>query len=281
MFTNSSAVNWPGYARTIDDVVVTIDDVSVRYQMPTERVNSLKEAVIRRLRGRRTRYNVFWALRGVSLQVHQGEAIAFVGPNGAGKSTLLKVIARVQRPTSGRVIVRGTVSPMIELGAGFHPELTGRENVYVNGALLGFSRRYMRRKFDSIVEFSELGRFIDAPLRTYSSGMIARLGFAIAADADPDILIIDEALSVGDEAFQQKCVARMNDFRAQGVTIFYVSHGLDSIERLCPRAAWLEGGQVRGIGPTREVIAAYRKNIDLPKSLEETQKLQIVLPVRR
>jgi ABC-2 type transport system ATP-binding protein len=281
LFTNSSAVNRPSYTRTTGEVVVTVDDVSVKYQIPTERVNSLKETVIRRLRRRRTKYNDFWALRGVSLQVRQGEAIAFVGPNGAGKSTLLKVIARVQRPTDGRVIVRGNVSPMIELGAGFHPELTGRENVYVNGALLGFSRRHMRRKFDGIVEFAELERFIDAPLRTYSSGMIARLGFAIAADADPDILIIDEALAVGDEAFQQKCIARMNDFREQGVTIFFVTHALNTIEKLCPRAAWLEGGEIRGIGPTKEVIAAYRKKIDLASSLAETQKLQIVLPVRR
>jgi len=260
------------------EIVVAVSHVSVRYQLPTERVKSLKELAIRRLSGRRAKYSDFWALRDINLEVHKGEALALIGPNGAGKSTLLKVIARVQQPTSGRVVVRGNISPMIELGAGFHPELTGRENIFINGAMLGFSRRQMQRKFESIVEFSDLAQFIDAPLRTYSSGMTARLGFAIAADVDPDVLIIDEALSVGDESFQKKCIARMNEFRERGITIFYVTHSLDSVEKLCPHAAWIEGGQLRGIGPAREVVAAYRKRIDLHSSLAETQKMQVVHP---
>lgn len=281
MFTSSDIGSYDGLhaARAPvyfdkEEIVVAVLNVSVRYRMSTEGIRSLKEVAVRTLRGKRIKYNEFWALRDINLEVRRGEAIGLIGNNGAGKSTLLKVIARVQRPTSGRVVVRGVISPLIELGAGFHPELTGRENVFINGAMLGFSRRQMQRKFDSIVDFSGIEAFIDAPLRTYSSGMQARLGFAIAADADPDVLIIDEALSVGDEAFQRKCVARMQDFRQRGVTIFYVTHSLDSIESLCPRTVWLEGGQVRGSGPTADVIAAYRRND--ATGIAETQKMQIV-----
>lgn len=263
------------------EVVVSLRNVSVCYRLPTERISTLKEAVIRRLTGRSVRYTEFWALRDIDLDVHQGEAIGLIGNNGAGKSTMLKVIARVQRPTGGRVLVRGSVSPMIELGAGFHPELTGRENIFVNGAMLGFSRRQMQRKFDAIVDFSGLESFIDAPLRTYSSGMIARLGFAIAADVDPNILIIDEALQVGDEAFQKKCLARMTDFRDRGVTIFYVTHALQTIHALCPKAIWLDAGHLRVMGPTRDVVEAYRNNDDFDVGLAETQKLQLVRVLRR
>ena len=261
------------------DVAVALTDVSVRYPLASERVNSLKEQAIRLATRRRIVINDFWALRDINLEIRRGEAIGLVGHNGAGKSTLLKVIARVQRPSFGRVVVYGHVSPLIELGAGFHQELTGRENIFVNGAMLGFSRREMQRKFDGIVEFSGLAEFIDAPLRTYSSGMTARLGFAVAADADPDILIIDEALSVGDEAFQQKCLARMDEFRYQGVTTFYVSHALETLTRLCPRAIWLDGGRVRGAGPAADVVRAYRRNDDV--SISETQKMQIVRPGQR
>ena len=258
------------------DVVVSLQQVSVRYRMANERINTLKEQVVRRLSGRRVEYNEFWALRDVSLDVRQGEAVGLVGRNGAGKSTLLKVIARVQKPSGGRVIVRGHLSPMIELGAGFHHELTGRENVYINGAMLGFSRGQMQKKFDSIVDFSGLAEFIDSPLRTYSSGMTARLGFAIAAEVDPDILIIDEALSVGDEAFQKKCVARMTAFRQSGVTIFFVTHAMDAIASLCPRSIWLDGGCLRAIGPTERVVAAYRDSLENGFNLADSQKLQIV-----
>lgn len=240
-------------------LAVVLADVSVCYRLPTERIATLKEQVIRRLTGRRVKHNEFWALRKVNLKVRQGEAVALIGNNGAGKSTLLKAIARVQKPTSGRVWVRGTISPLIELGAGFHHELTGRENIFLNGAMLGFSRRQMQEKFESIAEFSELGAFIDSPIRAYSSGMIARLGFSIVANTDPDILIIDEVLAVGDEPFQKKCMDRMNEFREQGVTVFYVTHSLDTIQTLCQRTIWLENGQVCGDGPTEEVVEAYRE----------------------
>jgi len=280
--TSSEKSGDPESSLVSSELAVVLSQVSVRYRLPTERINTLKERVVRRLTGRSVKYNEFWALRHINFRVGQGEAIGLIGNNGAGKSTLLKVIARVQKPTSGRVWVRGTISPMIELGAGFHSELTGRENIFLNGAMLGFSRRHMRRKFDDIVEFSGLEAFINTPLRTYSSGMVARLGFAIAAAADPDILIIDEALSVGDEAFQQKCIARMNEFRQQGVTVFYVTHALDTLHALCPYAIWLDGGQIRHVGPTLQVVEEYRKSLmqEMDISLADTQKLQIV-PVPR
>jgi ABC-type polysaccharide/polyol phosphate transport system ATPase subunit len=255
---------------------VVLADVSVRYLMPSERISSLKELAVRRLTGRRVKFTEFWALRGIHLRIPQGEAIALIGANGAGKSTLLKVIARVQAPTAGRVWVRGSISPLIELGAGFHPELTGRENIFVNGAMLGFSRKSMQQRLDSIVEFSGLENFIDSPLRTYSSGMQARLGFSVAAAADPDILIVDEALSVGDEAFQRKCAARMAEFRRQGVTILYVTHAIDSVHEICPNAVWLDGGRIRYAGPTEDAVSLYRQSLLADPSLAETQKLQIV-----
>ena len=244
-----------------DGVAIRLRQVSVRYRVPTEPVSTLKEHAIRLLQGRRTEYREFWALDGVDLEVRRGEALGIIGRNGAGKSTLLKVVSRILRPTAGQVWVRGTVAPLIELGAGFHPELTGRENVYLNGAMLGFSQAEMQARFEGIVEFAELWDFIDAPLRTYSSGMMTRLGFAVASDVDPDILIIDEVLSVGDEAFQQKCLARMRSFRAKETTILFVSHGLDAVERLCDRAIWIDQGGVRHSGGVRETAEAYLETV--------------------
>jgi len=244
-----------------NQLAISLSAVSVRYTVPTEAVGTLKEYVIRLLQGRRVGFRRFWALRNADLEVRRGEALGIVGRNGAGKSTLLKVVAQVLRPTEGRVVVRGAVAPLIELGAGFHPELTGRENIYLNGAMLGFSRSQMQQKFDSIVEFSELASFIDAPIRTYSSGMVMRLGFAVATDVDPDILIIDEILSVGDEAFQQKCLARMEGFRNDGATILFVSHGLEDIRFLCNRAIWIDQGRIQCSGPPDEVIHAYREGV--------------------
>jgi ABC-2 type transport system ATP-binding protein len=264
-----------------NDLAIVVNDVSVRYKLPTERINTLKEQVIRQITRRTVKYNEFWALRNVSLQVRRGDAVALVGRNGAGKSTLLKVIARVQRPTAGRVWVRGQMAPIIELGAGFHHELTGRENIYLNGAMLGFSRAQMEKKVDSIIEFSELANFIDSPLRTYSSGMQARLGFAVAAEADPDVLIIDEVLSVGDEAFQKKCVDRMLSFRKRGVTILYVTHALDAVHDLCDYAAWIDGGRLRYFGDSRRVVAMFRDSLEHDADLAETQRLQVVRVPRR
>jgi len=241
---------------TAFDGVVRLDGVSVRYTRPTEKIETLKEYAIRRVK-RGVRYNQFWALRDVSVELGRGESLGVIGPNGAGKSTLLKVIAHVLRPTEGRVRVRGNVAPLLEFGAGFHPELTGRENIFLNGALLGFTRREMESKYERIVAFSELAEVIDAPLRTYSSGMIARLGFAVASDVTPDVLLLDEVLAVGDESFRRKSATRMNEFKAQGATIVLVTHSMPNVVEMCQRALWLDRGQVRALGAASEVTEAY------------------------
>jgi len=240
------------------DAAVRVENVSVRYAMPGERFSTFKEYAIRRLQGRVSR-QALWAVRNVSFEVGRGEVYGLIGRNGAGKSTLLKVIARVLRPTSGRVRIEGRVAPLLEFGAGFHPELTGRENVFLNGALLGFTRRQMQEKFDRIVDFAELWAFIDAPLRTYSSGMAARLGFAVATDVDPEVLIVDEVLAVGDEAFQNKCEARMSGFRDRGATILLVSHNVRTVRGLCSRAVWLEQGNVKAEGPAQAIVEEYHQ----------------------
>lgn len=239
------------------DEAVLLEKVGVRYRAPTQRIRSIKEYVIKWIRGR-IQHREFWALQDVNLSIWHGEGFGIIGPNGAGKTTLLKLVARVFRPTAGRVLVRGSVAPLLDLGAGFHPELTGRENVFLNGALLGFGRKEMEEKFERIVDFAELWEFIDAPLRTYSSGMAARLGFALATDVHPDILLIDEILAVGDEAFQHKSASRLQEFRNQGLTILLVSHDMRVIEETCQRAAWLDHGQLKACGPAAEVIQAYR-----------------------
>jgi len=238
--------------------VIRLDNVSVRYRLPEERIGTLKEYAIRLLQ-KRVRYNSFWALHGVTINVKKGEIFGFIGRNGAGKSTLLKVVSRVLVPTEGRMWIQGRVSPLLELGAGFHPELTGRENVFLNGTLLGHSRREIEDHLDEITEFAELGAFIDAPLRTYSSGMVARLGFAVATTWKPEILILDEILSVGDETFQQKCQKRMEGFRIDRVTSLVVTHNMQTIERLCTRVAWIDHGVIKAIGSPDEVIKAYRQ----------------------
>jgi ABC-type polysaccharide/polyol phosphate transport system ATPase subunit len=239
-----------------DDTAIWLDDVTVRYLVPREPVRTFKEHVIRMLQ-RRVQRELFVALHDVDLEVTRGETFGIIGHNGAGKSTLLKVIARVLRPATGRVWVRGRLHPLLELGAGFHFELTGRENIYLNGALLGYSNAEIARQFDGIVDFAGVEAFIDAPLRTYSTGMVARLGFAIATAAQPDILIVDEVLSVGDEEFQRKCQARMTQFQDHGATILLVSHNLLLIQQMCARVAWLDHGHMRALGPTHEVIAQY------------------------
>lgn len=236
--------------------IISVENVTVSYRVPKEQVRTFKEYAIRRIQGR-IQHNEFLALNDVSLHVNKGEVFGLVGVNGAGKTTLLRLVARVMRPTKGRVRIWGKVAPLLAMGAGFHNELTGRENIFVNGALLGFSHKEMDEKFSSIVNFADLWDFIDAPLRTYSSGMLARLGFAVATDSMPDILIVDEILSVGDTAFQEKSLARIEAFRESGGTILLVSHGMDTIRRMCQRAAWLDQGQVRAIGPTNEVVQQY------------------------
>jgi ABC-type polysaccharide/polyol phosphate transport system ATPase subunit len=268
-------------AAEANEAGITVSGVSLRYRMPTERITTLKEQVIRTITRRATGYTEFWALRNINVRIERGDSVALVGRNGAGKSSLLKVIARVIRPTTGRVVVRGQVAPIIELGAGMHPELTGRENILLNGAMLGRSEAEMRRKIDEIIDFSELEQFIESPLRTYSSGMTARLAFAVAAAADPDILIVDEVLSVGDEAFQKKCVERMRRFRERGVTILYVTHGLDKAKDLCARAIWIEQGRAVYSGPTEKVVSLFRESLDMEANLAETQKVQVVVVKRK
>jgi ABC-type polysaccharide/polyol phosphate transport system ATPase subunit len=235
---------------------IRLEGVTVRYQAPQERVGTFKEYAIRRLQ-RRVRFTDFRALDGIDLEVHRGEIFGIIGRNGAGKSTLLKVVSRVLVPTQGRVYVRGLVSPLLELGAGFHPELTGSENVMLNGTLLGHSSHELEACMDEIIDFAELGSFIEAPLRTYSSGMAARLGFAVATAWPPEILLVDEVLAVGDEAFRRKCQARMESYRAGGTTTLMVTHDMPTIRSLCTRAAWVEHGKIASIGPAAKVIEDY------------------------
>jgi ABC-type polysaccharide/polyol phosphate transport system ATPase subunit len=237
--------------------MIRLEDVAVRYRAPVERLGTFKEYAIRHIQ-RRVRYTDFFALDGINLEVPRGEIFGIIGRNGAGKSTLLKVVSRVLVPTRGRVVLGGPVSPLLELGAGFHPELTGRENVMLNGTLLGHTSRELEGQMDAIIDFAELGSFIEAPLRTYSSGMAARLGFAVATAWQPEILLVDEVLAVGDEAFRRKCQALMKSFRDAGTTILMVTHDMGSAAALCARAAWLEHGKICSMGPAVKVIEDYR-----------------------
>lgn len=239
------------------DVSVRLDGVSVRYRIPHERYATLREHAIRWLK-RRVRYDDYLALRDVNLQAQRGEVLGIIGANGAGKSTLLKVVARVLKPKTGRVWISGRVAPLLEFGAGFHPELTGRENVYLNGALLGLTRGEIESRYKNIVDFAGLWDFIDAPVRTYSSGMVSRLGFAIATDANADVLIIDEALTVGDAAFKDKSLERIRSFRQNGSTILFVSHDLDAVLGMCDRVVWLDHGVIKADGSASKVIQEYR-----------------------
>jgi lipopolysaccharide transport system ATP-binding protein len=239
--------------------VIILNNVSVQYRAPEEVIRTFKEFVIQALR-RNVRFREFLALNHVDLEVYDGEILGIIGRNGAGKSTLLKVISRVLIPTEGRVRIRGKVSPLLELGAGFHPELTGRENIFLNGTLLGHSRREVDSHIPEIIEFAELGAFIDSPLRTYSSGMVARLGFSVATTWKPEILILDEVLAVGDEAFRNKCQARMEKYRDHGTTTLIVTHDSNTVETLCSRAAWMDHGQIKALGPSKDVVNLYRQS---------------------
>lgn len=238
------------------EILIDARGVSKRFASYHRRATSLKERMVRR---EQSEGDVFWALRDVDLQVRRGETVGLTGPNGSGKSTLLKVLSGILRPNDGTVEVRGRVASLLELGAGFDGELTGRENVYLNSALLGVPREETDRLFEAIVDFSELGQFIDYPVKHYSSGMYVRLGFAVAVHVDPDILIVDEVLAVGDAAFQRKCLARIEDFQRQGKTILFVSHAAGQIESLCTRAVLLDHGRVLFDGPPRQTIKRLNK----------------------
>jgi ABC-type polysaccharide/polyol phosphate transport system ATPase subunit len=236
------------------DIAVTVDDLAKRFRIYHERNQYLKASL---LRGRRARYEEFWAIDGVSFEVPRGETFGIIGPNGSGKSTMLKCLTRILRPDRGSVTVNGSLSALLELGAGFHPELSGRENIFLNAAILGLSRKQIAAKFDEIVSFADLERFIDTPVKNYSSGMFVRLGFAVAINVDPEILIIDEVLAVGDESFQRKCAEKIADFRSDGRTIVLVSHGLSQLRQLCDRIAWIDHGKLHRLGAAPEVIDEY------------------------
>lgn len=235
---------------------VKVEDVSIRFNLSKEKTDSLKEYVIKSIKGQ-IQYNEFWALKDISFEVKKGERLGIMGLNGAGKSTLLKVIAGVYKPTTGTVEKHGKVAPLLELGAGFDPQYTGAENIFLYGSVLGIPREFLEEKFDEIVDFAELRKFIDVPLKNYSSGMKARLGFAIATIVEPEILILDEVLSVGDAKFRKKSEKRVMDMFEKGVTVLFVSHSLDQVKRLCNKAIILENGQVLAMGDTDLVAKVY------------------------
>lgn len=242
--------------------MIKVDNVSMRFNLGIEKNFSLKLFFINLFKPRKKKEKKpdFWALKDVSFEVKRGEVVGFIGSNGAGKSTMLKVIAGVMKPTKGKVEVHGNICPMIELGAGFDMDLTARENIFLNGAVLGYSKKFIEEKFNEIVEFSELKDFLDVPVRNFSSGMTARLAFSIATVVDPEILIVDEILSVGDMAFQAKSEAKMRSMIGGGTTVLFVSHSLAQIQNLCDRAVWLEHGQVIKTGPAKEVCEEYYKS---------------------
>ena len=241
--------------------LLRVEHIGMKFNLSKERVNDFREYVIRMLKGKKLEKDEFWALKDINFSIHEGERIGILGLNGAGKSTLLKVVAGVFKPTEGRVIRNGKIVPLLELGAGFDMELTARENIFLNGTLLGHSRKFMEEHFDEIVDFAELWEFLDVPLKNYSSGMQARIGFAIATMVRPDILIVDEMLSVGDFKFQEKCKARMSEMLEAGTTLFLVSHSIEDIRNMCTHAAWIDHGEMKQSGEVMEVTEAYLKGV--------------------
>ncbi|AYF98334.1 ABC transporter ATP-binding protein [Protaetiibacter intestinalis] len=237
-------------------VAIDVVDVSKKFRLYKERNQSIKSAVMRR---RVSEHEDFWALRDVSMQISQGETFGLVGDNGSGKSTLLKCMAKILYPDKGSISMNGRVAALLEVGSGFHPELSGRENVYLNGSILGMTRKEVDRKFDDIVDFSGVREFIDQPVKNYSSGMYVRLGFSVAINVEPDILLVDEVLAVGDESFQAKCGEKFAQFRREGRTVVIVSHALGTLAEMCDRAAWIQHGDLKAVGAPDEVISQYRE----------------------
>ena len=236
--------------------MIEVSDVTMQFRLNNDRILSLKEFVTTALRGK-LQYNNFTALEHVSFTVKKGETLGLIGRNGAGKSTLLKVISGILKPTEGSVTCHGNIVPMLELGSGFDMDLTGRENIFLNGAILGYSEEFLKSKYQEIVDFSELGQFIEVPIRNYSSGMLARLAFSVASVVNPEVLIVDEILSVGDAGFQEKSRKRMLELMGGGTTVLFVSHSLDQIREMCNRAVWLEHGQVKALGRAADICDAY------------------------
>jgi len=238
---------------------IEIKNVTMKFNMSKEKIDSIKEYFVKLLK-RELMYTEFTALENITLDIKKGEVVGIVGLNGSGKSTLLKIISGILKPTTGNVKISGTISPLIELGAGFDHDLTARENIFLNGYVLGYTKDYIKRNFDEIVEFSELKDFLDVPIKNFSSGMIARLGFSIATIVRPDILIVDEILSVGDFKFQEKCEKRIADMMSCGTTVIIVSHSIEQIERLCDRVLWLDHGKCKALGNTDEICKMYKNN---------------------
>lgn len=239
------------------DVIIEVNNVSRRFNLARERVDSLKEYFVRKIKGN-LQFDEFWALKDVSFKVERGQSVGLIGLNGSGKSTMLKIIAGVLKPTQGSVSVHGSVAPLIELGAGFDPDLTARENIFLNGALLGHPRSIMQEAYDSIVEFAELREFMDVPVKNFSSGMNSRLAFSIATIGNPDILIVDEVLAVGDSKFQQKCIDRIQDMMSQGTTVLFVSHSIKQVELVCKKVVWLDHGTLKEYGDTKGICETYK-----------------------
>ncbi len=237
--------------------VIHFENVSKKFTLHRERVASFQELALSLFRSHHDSWEKFWALRDVTFEIKAGEAVGIIGPNGAGKSTILKLVSRILEPTSGRVCVLGRVGALLELGAGFHPELTGRENIYLNGSILGLSRADIDRKLDDIIGFAELERFIDVPVKHYSSGMYVRLGFSVAVHTDPEILLVDEVLAVGDSAFQRKCLERIDQMRTDGITLLLVSHSADAVRTICSRAIWFDAGSIVADGTAESVVQRY------------------------
>ena len=244
-----------------ENVAVQVKNVGMRFNLSQERVDNLKEYMIKMVK-HDLRFNEFWALRDINFDIKKGERLGVLGLNGAGKSTLLKIVSGVLKPTTGTVTTRGTVAPLLELGAGFSKEYTGRENIYLYGSVLGFSKKFLDEKFDEIVDFSGLGEFIDVPIKNYSSGMKSRLGFSIATVVEPDVLILDEVLSVGDKKFRRKSEKKIMDMFDNGVTVLFVSHSLEQVQRLCDKAIILDGGHLVAQGSTEKVARIYKNMTD-------------------
>ncbi|HET6979221.1 MAG TPA: ABC transporter ATP-binding protein [Pyrinomonadaceae bacterium] len=248
------------------------DHVSKRYRIRQSDDSDTQNTLLRKLRALRGRKTDFWAVRDVDFEVRRGEALGIIGHNGAGKSTILKLLSNITTPTSGEITINGRLAALIEVGSGFHPELSGRENIYLNGSILGMTRREITKKLDGIIDFAGVREFIDTPVKRYSSGMYVRLGFSIAAHLDPDILLLDEVLAVGDAAFQAKCLDRIKELEKRGTTIVFISHDLGAVERLCDRVLLMKRGQVVKSGPAAEIVAAYQSDATLSSESVEVHK---------
>lgn len=256
--TSNTPILSDSYSEVEREILIDVKDVSMLFRLPAEKIDNLKEYFIKFLK-RKIKYKDFWVLKNINLQVRRGESLALIGRNGAGKSTLLRLIAGIMEPAKGEITTKGVMAPLLKLGAGFDSNATGKENIFLNGAILGFSKKEMAKKYDSIVEFSELGDFMNVPIKNYSSGMMARLGFSIAVDVKPDILIVDEILAVGDAPFQKKCRTRIKQLQDSGTTFIVVSHSMETLKSLCQKAIWLKDGKIELSGSVAEVSSSYLK----------------------